>query len=398
MKKRFCHECGTDAALDATFCEECGAELRPFAGTQTQSSPRVPDAPTPRPSAPAAHSPINKRMLAVVGVALATLATAGGAAWFALAPKPATESDLRAAANAWLQTAGATQPNRPCLQNFDYRANPVLVNPTDSATQEWLAVLVKAGIYAEPTEVETGNPWQPVKLRYTKGSAATQHLRDGQLCAASQMEVSQVNFDAKTETKHGELRVLAGTVGLVWQDRAQWSQEEPLKRAFDSRFSERKESLLWVHDKDSWRVASDDERNRLRREAIELTQGRSKHIEKTEGFSFGRFFSGLLSFGDSPEKTLERFFRSLERGNTQEASDLLYSSQIPKEKLATLLAASSAEISGYGGIKRIESTDLGGDDENRRLRSLITYNNGRSETKITALLKVDGRWLLNMNQ
>lgn len=392
MKKRFCHECGMDAALDATFCEECGAELRPLPAAQAALPPRSAPSPTP--------SPLKGRTLALAGGAVALLVVAGGAAWFALAPKGATESELRAGADAWVKTAALAQRNRPCLQNFDYRANPVLVNPTDSATQEWMAVLVKARIYVEPTEVQTGYAWQPIKLSYQKGPEASQYLLNGQLCAASQIQVSHVSFDAKAEAKLGETRVQPGTVGLAWQDRAPWSLEEPVKSAFDSRFEAREEKLLWLRDKDGWRVSSDSESNRLQREAAKLVQRTSPSASALQagGFSLASFFSGLFSFGDTPEKAVERFFRSLESGKPQEAAELLYSGEIPKEKLGVMLAASSAEIVKRGGISRIENEDLGGGDNTRRLRNKITFNDGRTETKVVPLRKVDGRWRLDMSQ
>lgn len=399
MKKRFCHECGADAALDATFCEECGAELRPLPAPRAPAASRAPASLPPHSSAGLPRSPLKGRTLITASGAVALLAVAGGAAWFALAPKPATESELRAGADTWLKSVAVARHNRPCLQNFDYRANPVLVNPADNRSQEWLAALVKARIYKEPTKVQTGNAWEPVHLRYEKGPEAAQYLINGQLCAASQLQVTHVSFDTKAETKLGESRAQPGTVGLAWQDRAAWSQEEPFKSAFDGRFAEREESLVWLRDKDSWKVAGDNDRNRLQRELVKLTQAATPSAGKAAGgFSLGSFFSGLFSFGDTPEKTVERFFRSLEGGKAQEAAELLYGAEIPKEKLVPLLAASSAEMVRYGGIGRIESEDLGGSDSIRRLRSRITYNGGRTETKILALHKVDGRWLLDLSQ
>lgn len=394
MKKRFCHECGTNAALDAAFCEECGVELRPLPGAQTPPSPHRPDAPPPHISTLATRSPPKGRALAVLGGIVAVLAAGGGAAWFALAPKPATEAELRAASEDWLKTQDATRLNRPCVQNFNYRANQVLVNPEDSATQEWLAPLVKAGIYTAPSEAETGNSWQPIKLRYEKGPEASRYLVGGQLCAATQLQVSKVSFDAKAETLLGKLRVQTGSVSLAWQDRAPWSQESPLKSEFDGRFSEQEKSLAWVREKNGWRVINSEESKQLQREAAKLERGELASPQRAAGFSFSRFFSGLFSFGDTPEKAVESFFHHLERGNAQEASDLLYGGDIPKAKVVAMLAANRAAILKRGGIERIESTDLGGDDDTRRLRSTITYRNGRSETKETSLIKENGRWLL----
>lgn len=395
MKKRFCHECGSSAELDATYCEECGTELRPLAAASAPVAP-VADAASDAAVAPQPRRGVSGRALAIAGGVVAALAVGGGAAWFLLAPKPASEAELRAAAEDWIKAPDMQRRDRPCVQNFDYRAAMVDINPSDTRTQQWLAPLVKAGIYLPPTEVQTGNPWQPTALSYQKGPEAPRFVVNGQLCAASQLQVVRLAFDPKNEIEVSGIRVQRGSVTLAWQDRVAWSQESPAKEVFDGRFREREIDAVWLRDQDkgAWRVGTAAEVVRLDREMRRQTQSGKDIGGGSGGFSLSGLFSNPFGGGASPEKTVEDFFRNVADGKTEEAAKMVEVDGQQGQDLVAMLATISMEAAAQDGIRNIESENLGGDDSLRSMRSRITYNNGRTETRALTLHKVDGRWLL----
>jgi hypothetical protein len=398
MKKRFCHECGSPATPDATFCEECGATLRLILpDTPTiHTAPAQPATTATEPIAPPIQRRPSSRVVIIAGAAL-TVAVAGGvAAWFLLGPKSANEAELRTATEVWIKSPEMQHRDRPCIQNFNYRAKTADITPNDSRSQEWLDPLVRAGIYTQPIAIDTGNPWQPSLLRYEKGPEAERFVINGKLCAASQLAVLRVNFDPKTETEIGSTRIQRGSVDIAWQDRAAWSQEAPLKEAFDSRFAERKLDVIWLRDKDKgvWRIGSPAELANVNREFSRQSANGTSAARETGGFSLGKFFSGMFGSELSAEQTAESFMRNMLEGNSEEAASLLDTGAVPAEKLIPLIAMASMEATEKGGVQAIRSEDLGGNNQHRRVRIDVTYKNGKTASEVLNLNKTDRRWLV----
>ena len=223
---KFCTQCGTRNDDDAGFCEQCGTALR---------QPTAP-APTPSTTAPGARkaSPARATVPAVrsrtlfIGVAAVVVlgAAAAAAAMFIGGPQAPKQSELDAAGAFWL---GVHQPElmeSACLSNFNYTADPVLVNSYDGLTRNWLDTHVRAGVYTAPV------PIGPYQLRYAHGPQAQKYIRNGRLCLAQSLQVASVapgddaaawNLPADKVPSAVRDVLTQAHVTLRWQGLAAWA-------------------------------------------------------------------------------------------------------------------------------------------------------------------------------
>jgi len=181
---KFCTKCGTSAEDgDAQFCQSCGAALPGGIALHIASQPV--DASHPVPALPLAR--IAK--IAVAGVA--SLAVLGGGVWF-LTKAPSTPD--AAALSAMLNSDVKALEKRVCLGNFSYDKNPVLVNEYDTATKNWLAVLVRGGVYNQPEAVSSGGWLTRTQYRYTHTPSGQKAIRNGKLCFADGIAIDKVEY------------------------------------------------------------------------------------------------------------------------------------------------------------------------------------------------------------
>ena len=113
-------------------------------------------------------------------------------------------------------------------------------------------------------------------------------------------------------------------------------------------------------------------------------------------------FMGILGCGSSPSGTVKDFYKYVEKGEVNKASDLL--SKPGKELLNQLGGANNAlmhtneDISKKGGIKNIEilNEDTKGDISN--IKCQITYGNGSTKIDSEKLIKEDGKWKIAVSK
>lgn len=181
---KFCTKCGTSAEdNDAQFCQSCGAPLPGGIAPQITSQPF--NASRLTPALPLA------RIAKITAAAVSSLAVLGGGAWF-LTKAPTTPD--AAALSAMLNADGKALEKRICIGNFPYDKNPVLVNEYDTATKNWLAVLVRGGIYNQPEAVTSGG-WVPqTQYRFTHTPAGLKAVHNGKLCFADGIAIEKVEY------------------------------------------------------------------------------------------------------------------------------------------------------------------------------------------------------------
>lgn len=113
-------------------------------------------------------------------------------------------------------------------------------------------------------------------------------------------------------------------------------------------------------------------------------------------------FMGILGCGSSPSGTIKDFYKYVEKGEVNKASDLL--SKPGKELMNQLGGANNAliktneDISSRGGIKNIEilNEDTKGDISN--IKCQITYGNGSTKIDSEKLIKEDGKWKIAVSK
>ena len=103
----------------------------------------------------------------------------------------------------------------------------------------------------------------------------------------------------------------------------------------------------------------------------------------------------LASCGRSEESTVEKFYRSLEKGKISEAKGYVSVQVVGllgDKKLSLALSKESENIRKCGGIKKVE-VNLEGSGEIRSGTTKVTFN-GDCEPSFqnTKLIKEDGEW------
>ncbi|WP_281661306.1 zinc ribbon domain-containing protein [Microvirgula aerodenitrificans] len=237
--RRFCTRCGHPDDDAARFCGQCGAPMKIKA-----------------PATPVAVRPwLNRRRVAGIAVALLV---AGGAATWVLLPQSASEAVFAAAIDQSLAADRVAQRRTVCLGNFDYSRSPVNTSRFDSETNNWLAELVKAGLYQPPRELNGGLFSQFQYVQTETGRAA---VRDGRLCVADGLRVEAVTAFTPPETLNGVL-VTEASVRYRLDRPAVWLSE-PIRRELFHGESGPGGKVALARIDGKWKVASASERQAL---------------------------------------------------------------------------------------------------------------------------------------
>ena len=115
-------------------------------------------------------------------------------------------------------------------------------------------------------------------------------------------------------------------------------------------------------------------------------------------------FSLLVVTGCSnsgPAATVEQFYRAVEAGEVKAASELVSGSVVSmmgREKFEGLLQSATAEIGRKKGIHSLEflSEEIDGNVAEVHVR--MTYGNGQTEEENVALTRIDGRWMITLEE
>lgn len=211
---RFCTRCGTGNEDDATFCEQCG---QPLAKPQQTYPPGVGAGAAQTPTDPTAalRKPARRGLLigAIVGVLVIVLVVVGLALTLGGDARP-SGGEVKSLTQQWLEQRRDALIANACLGNFNYSQNPVQVAAWDTDTQQWMATLVKAGVYNAPQQIQGG--FGGPNLSYSYGPKAAQYIRNGQLCLASGITIGKVEL-APEKKVLGDLEQQAGSVAHIDQ-------------------------------------------------------------------------------------------------------------------------------------------------------------------------------------
>lgn len=114
-------------------------------------------------------------------------------------------------------------------------------------------------------------------------------------------------------------------------------------------------------------------------------------------------FSLILSscFKPSPAKTVEKFMRSLEKGEVNEAMEMLSSSAtqfVGEDKTRLALYETVKSIQQKGGIKSYKLIDETVKGDFATVKFITMYKNGSEEKNILKLIKKDNEWKIDLQK
>ncbi len=103
---------------------------------------------------------------------------------------------------------------------------------------------------------------------------------------------------------------------------------------------------------------------------------------------------------DTPQSTVERFYRSAAAGNFEEAEGLLAARVLTlgKDKLKAALTELQTKIEKSGGIASITFTDVNVNGDKCKLVAVLALGNGTSERETDQLIKEERRWKIDINK
>lgn len=105
---------------------------------------------------------------------------------------------------------------------------------------------------------------------------------------------------------------------------------------------------------------------------------------------------------NSPEGVVEEYYSRIQKGQYEEAIDLLYFkndlSDKDKERIATMIREKGGkENDKKGGISSvvIDNVDLAEDGNSAVVNYTIKYGDGSAKSEKNKVVNVDGKWLLD---
>ncbi len=273
---RFCTRCGSGNEDDATFCEQCGQPLsRP---QQTDPSGVGAGASqTPLDLTLALRKPAKRGLLlgVIAGALVIVLLVVGLTLALAGNARPSA-GEVKSLAQQWLEQRRDALMANACLANFNYSQNPVQVAAWDTGTQQWMATLVKAGVYNAPEQIQGG--FGVTNLSYSYGPKASQYIRNGQLCLASGITIGKAELVPEKKVL-GDLEQQTGSVAhinqrlleqvalakvtLAWEGVPNWADSPTVRAQWQAQPMTREVHLY--HEKNGrWTLASPEQWMRWR--------------------------------------------------------------------------------------------------------------------------------------
>lgn len=286
----FCTKCGHKNSDENRFCEECGAPLK------AANPPGANSVSVPPPVATLSSN--GKRGLLYAGIAISALIIAGGGAYYALrAEQPSNELFATLIEQSVAKDASVYK-TRFCLTNFAYDKNPVLVNPSDSGTKDWLAILTKAGLYSEPVlETNQSGFFIQEHLKYEHTDAGKKAIQGRSLCIADGVTVDKVE-SFTDPVKVGAFEYSRATVSFKLRNAMAWVDTEEVKQMVSNLKPEFQDTKLLVLKEGKWLVASNEDIRASKMAAQMQNKAQSNTTETGFLASIKKLFSGGLLGGN----------------------------------------------------------------------------------------------------
>ena len=101
-----------------------------------------------------------------------------------------------------------------------------------------------------------------------------------------------------------------------------------------------------------------------------------------------------------PASTVKQFYRSVESGELEEASEMLTGQMVAmlgRDKIKAAMGKAMADSSKKGGIQSVDILSEEVDGAVAKVHLRMTYGNGETKEEELELIKVDGRWLISLD-
>lgn len=107
---------------------------------------------------------------------------------------------------------------------------------------------------------------------------------------------------------------------------------------------------------------------------------------------------GLVGCGAGPGDRVKEFTYAMEEGDTETVKEICpgMAALLPGEKLDGMVKEASIDAKAKGGIESITIDEETINGDSATVKATVTWGNGDSETDEVKMAKVDGEWIMSM--
>lgn len=391
---KFCRKCGTENEANAKFCESCGTEFVTASSAAKQTI--IAKEPVER-FTPNRAAGVQPKTLAIIAGTVIALVIVGGLAIYLTGTSELSNSEAKARIEEKVGTReGAEQ--LVCIGNMPYDRGEILVGSEDAGTQQWMDILVRAGIFNAPLERTSGTYYLRTQLVYAKSVSANAALLGKKLCFADGLEVASiVNIGEPEKDDKRPKRVVRWLAKL--KSPASWINDEFAKNGIENLASlingTHEMTTPFVFGEKHWQIDNAPPSVNARSDPFSELLGRSSKAlpaQLPDSSGLWSKLTSMFSVSDAPAEVAKKFFEAGIAGDTRAIYALCPSAW---QKDHSLDAMSSLLPLLFNGVKSVTVTNekISGDT------AVVTINIGRpgrlSNWPIP-LIKEDGKWKVDI--
>ena len=393
---KFCRKCGTENEPNAKFCESCGTGFVTASSAASQSV--IASDPAKRSTSSQAAG-LQPKTLAITAGVVVALVIVGGLAVYLVGSSALSNSEAKVRIEEKLGTReGAEQ--LVCIGNLPYDGGEIRIGSEDAGTQQWMNMLVRAGIFNAPSEQTSGTYFLRAQLVYAKSVSANAALLGKKLCFADGLEVASiVNIGEPEKDDKRPKRVVRWQAKL--KNPANWINDEFAHNGIENLASlingTHEMTTPFVFGEKHWQIDNAAPSVNTRSDPFADMLGRSSKAQPSQLSDSNGLWSKLtamFSVSDAPGEVAKKFVAAGSAGDTR-AIFALYPSAWQKDH--PLDATSSLAPPLFKGVKSITVVNekISGDT------AVVTINigtSGRLSNWPIPLINEDGKWKIDIEK
>ena len=316
---KFCRKCGSDNEATARFCESCGAEFISAAAGSPALQPVLVGASTTRFPTPRVSS-VQPKTMAIIAGALFAAAIAGGLVWYLTGASTLSNSEAKARIEEKLgkreNSAGIV-----CVSNLPYDRSEIRVGSEDAGTQQWMNMLVQAGIFGPPIEQTSGTYITRTQLVYAKSASASVAIAGKSLCFADGLEVASIVDIGETD-KNDKMPKRTVRWQAKLKNPAIWIKDDSARNGIANLVAltngTHEMTTPFVYAEKHWQIDSAAASVRAESDPFTAMFGRSSKAQpKKPAESDGLWFklTSLFSLSEAPGDVAKKFIAAVNNGD-----------------------------------------------------------------------------------
>ena len=392
---KFCRKCGSDNEAEAKFCENCGAEFAPRAAAPAVQPVQV-NAPSKLPSQLTPVRSLPPKTVAIIATAVVLLLMASGLAWYLTQATALSNTEAKAK----IEEKMGMRENAAelvCIDNFPYARSDIRIGGADRPSQQWMNMLVEAGVFEAPVIRNSGDYFSTTQLVYSKKKEANTAIVGNSLCFAEGLEVASIT-DINEPEKNSEppKRVVRWQAKL--KNPASWTNNELAQKVISNL------ALLtngtyeittpFVYAEKRWQIgtrtlSANASLNPFAALQSQLAIQRKPKPAEQDGFLSK--LTSLFAFGEAPGDVAKKFIEAVINGDRQTVLKLC---STKGTGMIGLDAFAAFQLMGVTSVEVLSETVSG---ETAMVNLKLETTSGLIDAP-TPMIKEGGKWKVDVQK